>query len=218
MSYKFIYVVVEGQTEEGFIKKILNKYFEQFSIYLTPILIETSRTPKGSNKGGLINYSHLKRDIQKFLDQPQIYKVSTMIDYYGLPYNFPGINSVPNGDIYQKVEYLEKKFAEDINHPKFIPYIQIHEFEALLFSSINGFKSIISNSEEINKLQQIIDSYPNPEEINSGSDTHPSKRIKNIFPRYNKKLDSIDIIEVIGINVILEKCKHFKEWIEKLSS
>lgn len=216
MSYKFIYIVVEGQTEEEFIKRILDKYFEKFYIHLTPIIIETSRTPRKKHKGGLTTYLHLKKDILKLLPQSQIYKVSTMIDYYGLPEDFPGINSVPDGDIYQKVKYLEEKFAEDINNPKFIPYIQIHEFEALLFSSIDGFKSIISNLEVINKLQQIIDSYPNPEEINDNPDTHPSKRIENVFPDYNKMLHDIDIIESVGIEVILQKCKHFREWIEKL--
>ncbi|WP_457641812.1 DUF4276 family protein [Persephonella sp.] len=216
MSYKYIYIVVEGQTEEEFIKRILDKYFEKFSIHLIPIIIETSRTPRKKHKGGLTTYSHLKKDILKLLHQSHIYKVSTMIDYYGLPDDFPEINSIPNGNIYQKVEYLEEKLAEDINNPKFIPYIQIHEFEASLFSSIDGFKSIISNLEVINRLQQIIDSYPNPEEINDNPDTHPSKRIENVFPDYNKMLHDIDIIEAVGIEVILQKCKHFREWIEKL--
>lgn len=216
MSYKFIYIVVEGQTEEEFIKRILNEYFKKFSIHLTPIIIETSRTPRKKHKGGLTTYSHLKKDILNLLSQSYIYKVSTMIDYYGLPDDFPGINSVPDGDIYYKVQYLEENFAKDINNSKFLPYIQIHEFEALLFSSIDGFKSIISNSEVINRLQQIIDSYPNPEEINENPDTHPSKRIKNAFPEYNKMVHNVEVIETIGMDVILQKCKHFREWIKKL--
>jgi len=70
--------------------------------------------------------------------------------------------------------------------------------------------------EVINRLQQIIDSFPNPEEINDNPDTHPSKRIENVYPEYNKILHDIDIIEAIGIKVILQKCRHFREWIEKL--
>jgi len=116
LSYKFIYIVVEGQTEEEFIKRILNKYFDNFSIHLIPIIIETSRTPRRKHKGGLTIYSHLKEDILKLLHQSHIYKVSTMIDYYRLPDDFPGINSVPVGEIYRKVQYLEEKFAEDINN------------------------------------------------------------------------------------------------------
>ena len=216
MSYKFIYIVVEGQTEEEFIKRILGKYFEKFSIHLVPIIIETSRTPKKKHRGGLTTYSHLKKDILKLLPQSHIYKVSTMIDYYRLPDDFPGIDSVPDGNIYHKVQYLEQKLAEDINNSKFIPYIQIHEFEALLFSDIKGFQSIIPDDSIIAHLQKIIDRFPNPEEINNNPDTHPSQRIKKVFQDYNKVIHGKDIIESIGIEIILKKCKHFSEWIEKL--
>ncbi len=218
MSFKYIYVIVEGQTEEKFIKEVLNKYLENFSIYIHPILIETSRTPRRKHKGGLTTYSHLKNDILRLLHQSQIYKISTMIDYYGLPDDFPGINSILNGNIYERVDYLETKFSEDINNPKFVPYIQIHEFEALLFSNIEGFKAIINDKAKIEKLEAIIDLFPNPEEINDGIETHPSKRIEKIYPEYNKVKDGLDIISYIGVEIILEKCKHFRKWIEKLKN
>ncbi len=64
---RIIYVIVEGQTEEQFIKKILSNYFLEFQIYFKPIIIETSRTPHQKHKGGFVNYNHIKKDIQKVI-------------------------------------------------------------------------------------------------------------------------------------------------------
>ena len=62
--------------------------------------------------------------------------VTTMIDFYRLPTDFPGFggDEAKTGLSVDTVRYLEGKFKTAIGHPKFFPYIAIHEFEALLFS------------------------------------------------------------------------------------
>src|SRR6266446_415598 len=53
---------------------------------------------------------------------------------YKLPTDFPGFAQVKNfADPYQKVTHLEERLAADIADSRFIPYIQLHEFEGLLF-------------------------------------------------------------------------------------
>lgn len=115
----------------------------------------------------------------------------------------------------KKVEAMERSIASDINDRRFIPYIQLHEFEALLFSAPDGFKMYFDDniSEEI---QGIIDSFENPEEINSSPETAPSKRLIRIIPEYDKVLYGNIVALEIGLPVILEKCPRFRTWTDLL--
>jgi len=64
-----------------------------------------------------------------------------MIDLYKLPMDFPGKAAntrVPENPT-PYVEALEKEFAKAINDRRFIPYIQLHEYEALLFVDLDAF-------------------------------------------------------------------------------
>jgi hypothetical protein len=121
--------------------------------------------------------------------------------------------------------FLEKAIIEDLETEKgkefsnLLPYIQLHEFEALVFSSLGAIKSLYSNEDaKFNEFEQIIATYPNPEDINDSPQTAPSKRLKNdeLIRGYNKVNDGIMIIEEAGIDTILQKCSRFKSWVETL--
>lgn len=62
--------------------------------------------------------------------------------------------------------------------------------------------------------------FESKEDINCTSEGAPSKRIGRIYEsmnkKYNKVSDAVDIIELSGIETILEKCPRFKNWVEKL--
>lgn len=109
---------------------------------------------------------------------------------------------------------MEKVLKEDIDDRRFIPYIQLHEFEALLFSSDRGFKYF--SEEEIKKLAAIIDEFDNPEDINSNPESAPSKRLMKIVDNYDKVLFGNVMALEIGIDTILNKCPRFKAWTEEL--
>jgi len=216
-----IYVVVEGYTEERFIKDFFPLFFRDKNFYFQPIVLETSRTPQKKYKGGLNKYSQLKRDILRLLKQTHVSLVTTMIDYYNLPQDFPGKTTLPSGDIYRKVAFLEEEFFKDINHEKFMPYIQIHEFETLLFVDKIGFEVCYKNNKKVlNKIVQIFNQYPNPEEINDSPTGHPSARIEQIDDSFSKTLHGLEILKIIfkekGPEIFLQKCKHFSEWINKI--
>ena len=116
-----------------------------------------------------------------------------------------------------KVDKLEEFFGQDINDKRFIPYIQLHEFEALLFSSNRGFEKY--EEEKIYfKTKEIIESFKNPEDINSSPQTSPSKRLLAINPKYNKVIDGNIIALEIGIQTILKKCPRFNFWLNNLIS
>ena len=115
----------------------------------------------------------------------------------------------------EQVEEMEKCIKDDIKDHRFIPYIQLHEFEALLFSSNKGFETYFTKDNAL-ETQQIIDAFDNPEEINTTPSGAPSKRLLAIKDDYEKVIEGNLIALEVGMNEILIKCPRFKAWIEKL--
>jgi hypothetical protein len=215
-----LYLFAEGQTEQTFASTILNPHFADFEIYITPILIAHAKKGGVVHRGGGRNYLAMKNDICRFLQQEKEKNVffTTMIDLYSLPEKFPGfqdaqkVKHIP----YQYVQCIEQAFAKDINDPRFIPYVQLFEFETYLFSDPSHFSFFYNNSEkQISQLIAILNKKGNPELIDDGPQTAPSKRIIEQFPDYKKAkpVIGVQVADHIGINLIREKCQHFNEWI-----
>ena len=216
---KRLIIVVEGDTEKEFVDKVLSPYLYGKGLQsVNCFKIKHTR-------GGLTKYQHLKTDLINCVYESNVL-VSTLIDFYALPKDFPKNEEskkiVNKGD---RLSFLERAITEDLEtekgqaFPHLLPYIQLHEFEALVFSSIDAIKSLYSNEDaKFNALEQIITAYPNPEDINDSPQTAPSKRLKNnqLIKGYNKINDGIMIIEEAGIETILSKCPRFKTWVETL--
>ncbi len=210
---KRLYIIVEGQTEQEFVNSMISPYMQQYGIYnVTPVLIRTSKT----GRGGFVNYEHLKNDTKKLLFSIKTdFVVSMFVDFFRIP-------EVPQKDRWEKkathieqVEEMEQCIAEDINDRRFIPYIQLHEFEALLFSSNKGFETFFSETNAKN-TQQIINTFNNPEDINTSPKGAPSKRLLAIKDDYDKVIEGNLIALEVGFNEILARCPRFRAWIEKL--
>ena len=221
---KRILVLVEGQTEEHFVKELLvpNFSYAPYKIYFYPTIITTKTVKnKPDFKGGINSYEKVKSNLLKLFNDTSAKIITTMIDYYKLPTDFPGYKDMPNADFYGKVSYLEEKFKEDINNTRFVPYIQVHEFEAYLFSSSEGFNKVFLNknkNKELEKVNNIINQFNNPEAINEGSETAPSKRLSHIFKEYKKTLHGISIAKHLGLETIRKSCSHFNNWLKILES
>ncbi len=140
MSIVVINVLCEGQTEDLFAKMVLKEHLLQFGIVVKTVILTTSK--RKNAKGGLLNYQQAKRDLGILIKQhssktSEKHFFTTMFDLYALPNDFPGYSEVERiADCYQKVSKLEEKFAEDTPSRNFIPYIQLHEFEALVFCGL----------------------------------------------------------------------------------
>ncbi len=147
-------VIVEGQTEETFVRDLLAHEFGFKNIFFIARCIETSRKKSRKFRGGLLNYPKTKNDIVRWLKQDDTAIVTTMFDFYGLPDDFPGMNELAKfSSPYDIVNHLELELKKDIDFgDRFIPYIQLHEFEGLLFSDIEKIDKIMG---EIAYLGQI---------------------------------------------------------------
>lgn len=152
-------------------------------------------------------------------DKDPSFRVSTMIDLYALPSNFPRYEEAKEvQNIYKKVEFLEAALFDDINDSRFIPYIQVHEFEALIFADPSKLEIDYLGHEEGIKDLVALSKKHKPEEINDNPETAPSKRIKQAVPTYDKCFSAASTTKEIGLDVMRSKCKHFDEWLTKLES
>lgn len=215
---KRLVIIVEGDAEESFINNVLSPYFNSFGIYN---YIQCYKI-KHSN-GGLSKYSHLKKDIVNTLYENDVV-VSTLVDFYRIPSDFPGYNESLSYDKHSdQVNYLESKIKEDIEltqnrvFENLVPYIQLHEFETFIFSDIMGVDALFDQSEyDRREFINITRQYENPEDINNGVNTAPSVRLKKIIKGYDKVLFGIEIIQNLGVDLIREKCPRFNSWIQNL--
>lgn len=216
MDTKKILILVEGQTELGFIKHVLSAYVGK-NIQLVPTIHTTKIVKSGTNfKGGVTTYHRIEKEIFNLLADSSACAVTTMFDYYGLPHDFPGFWD-KTGNCYEQIMQLEKAFADKVANNKFVPYIQLHEFEALLFSAPEVIDKIMSGKQLTNSnLKKIRENYRTPEDINDDPITAPSKRIEGEYSDYQKTLHGQTISEEIGITKIMQECKHFGEWIQKI--
>lgn len=230
---KRLYIYVEGQTEESFVnlqlrEYLINKFSKQIST-VVPLLIPNK---KGSylrkHKGGYnprTGYSIMMDFMTRKIKQDPTALYSTMFDYYAFPSDCPVLEiSKAETDIYRKAQIIEENMKQDVmnriySFVEFVPYIQMHEFEALLFSGVQTFKiSLGVTEDQLNALIQIQESYNTPEHINDSTETAPSKRLEGIIPGYQKTLDGINTVTLMTIHEIRGKCVHFDQWLKLLEN
>lgn len=225
-------LVVEGSTEETFVKKVLSEHLSSFNIFLTPRLVMTKQCGKTGTirRGGITRYEIAARDITKWLKQdksPDCF-VTTMIDLYGLPKDFPGMDEiVPGMTPLEKVELLEFRLAEDVqqrmgesfNPARFIPYFQLHEFEALVFADPGKLRiEFLGQDSAIGRLEKMAAEFECPEDINDDPMNAPSKRIIRELPSYGdiKSAAGPIVAGSIGLPKLRSSCPHFNQWVGKI--
>lgn len=220
-----LYLFAEGQTEQTFADILIQPHLAQYQVFIKTILIAHAKKNGKVHRGGGRNYLPMKNDILRFIKQEKSADVffTTMIDLYAIHPDFPGLDeaNLAYQNPVERVEFLEKKFAEDIDNPRFIPYIQLHEYEAYLFSDPNCFEYLYpEETNKIQRLQQIANQYQTPEFINDGQETAPSKRIIAEFPDYQKAKRTFgpQLAQEIGLPTIRSRCFHFDQWLLKLES
>jgi len=226
MSSVEIYVVVEGPTEQTFVRDVLAPHMAPGKVYLHPALIG-----KPGHKGGDIRFDKAKNDIGNFLRQRDDTYITTMFDYFRIDSEWPGkadaLRQVKNGTAFtasQKAETLETATRTEIvrifpgcgSENRFVPYIEMHEFEALLFSDadILADKTLI----DVALIRKILEKCDNPEEINDDPANAPGKRLESLKVGYRKIAMGKTISEAIGIAGIRKQCPHFNDWLTKLEN
>jgi hypothetical protein len=204
------------------------KHFAAMNIFVSARKIKTGwdRINNKPAKGGLLKYIKFRNDVLRWI-QSDNGRANTFytsfIDLYAFPRDAESpytaqIQSIV--DPYQRIAALENAIGQNINHPNFIPYVQLHEFEALLLVEPDRLLTMYPDGQTgITRLKRDIGN-TNPEEINESPQTAPSKRIINHLPNYQGQKAQVGplVAEDIGLNLLRQKCPHFNEWINKLEN
>lgn len=209
---KTVIIICEGPTEDVFCSNLLSQYLQNSCRIEIRLL------------GGNCNWQRIKDMAEKALKQQKNALVTTFFDYYGVKTKkFPnwketlGINKA---NVRERIEILENGMLEEIDSNlryRFIPYVQLHEFEALLFNNIEVFDEMFEFEQyDRAELLNVFNEFPDPEMIDQGTETSPSHRLIKIIPAYRKVIQGNAIAEKIGIEQIRQKNKHFNDWIEQL--
>lgn len=116
---------------------------------------------------------------------------------------------------------LENAMLNDVDanfQHRYVPYIQLHEFEAILFTDFKAYDYLFSKHEfhDYESFKRIFESYENPEMIDDNKYTCPSARLERHLPEYKKPLFGSLIAQQIGLAEIRRKCVHFDGWLSKL--
>jgi len=220
-----IIAIVEGQTEQVFIRNQLAAHLAGRGV-----TIYSRLSGKARGHGGVRKWETARRDVIRTLKEKRY--VTTMFDFYGLPFDWPGRQEAAGLSWEQKGSCVENAILDDLaavvghdfDRRQFIPYVQVHEFEALLFSDVGILAERVaclarcSVGQLSGKLEEICRDAGNPEAINDNYDTCPSRRIAGLVYGYRKLLHGPGVAKAIGLDVIRRQCKHFNEWLEKLES
>ena len=172
-------------------------------------------------------WSTVRREIANHLKEDPGCLATTMVDYYGMPETgpraWPGrLQATRHGSSSERASTVEDALSKDIafemgsdfDQKRFIAYVAMHEFEALLFSDCDRFGQGIGRPELTHRFQEIRDQFASPEEIDDSPDTAPSKRVAELVPGYQKPLmGSLASIQV-GLDAIRSACPHFRRWLE----
>lgn len=100
---------------------------------------------------------------------------------------------------------------------RLVPFVMLHEFEALLFSDCRRFAEGVEQRRAFRALQAIRDSFDTPEQIDDSPEGAPSKRVQAVIPGYQKPLMGILASLEIGVSTMRKECPHFADWLERLT-
>lgn len=215
-------VHVEGHTEESFVNEVLAPHLlgHGFATVRAGFI--------GGGRGGITSWTIAQRDIVNHLRDDPTCVATTMVDYYGLPRTgtaaWPGraeTAELPDGDKPGAIEErLAASVAEEMgaafDRNRFVPYVMMHEFEALLFSDCAAFAEAIARPHLREALQEIRDAFASPEEIDDSPNSAPSKRVQALVAGYQKPWMGTLAALAVGLDAMRVACPHFGRWLNRL--
>lgn len=220
-DYIEVIAIVEGKTEQVFVESVLAPYLAQKQIYIL-----ATQVSKPGEKGGDVRFVKVERDLGNHLKQRANTYVTTLVDYYGVK-EWPGLESLgQNLTPAQIAAHLNQATQDKVNRlfpeqrpaERFIPFMLIHEFEALLFSDSEMLASELGIDEK--EVKAVLAECGEPEAINNSLQTAPSKRLDkwSKYGKFGKTTTGISIANRIGIPKMREKCPLFDNWLGQLES
>ena len=194
-------VVAEGQTEVEFVGKVLADHLRQAGVEPTAIPLRGNVSVQTlSNR---MRYAYWSFDA-----------VTSLVDFYG----FRGKGETTVAALEDRIGQLVQSLIGNAWHAgKVIPYVQKHEFEALLFADTDAFAAINASVDAVAQLAA-TQGEAAPEDIDDSPESAPSKRIAEIMPHYHKVRDGVDVAAAVGLTAMRSACPRFNAWLTRLEA
>jgi Domain of unknown function (DUF4276) len=192
-------VLVEGQTEERFVGECLGPYLAA---------------------KGLGSYSQVRRELGFLLHDTGASVITTLLDYYALPPEFPGMADRSARSPKDRFMHVEAAWAASVGDTRFVPHLALHEFEAWVYAAPACLEPWMFDDDVtiIAAIAAVASVHSTPEDIDEGRETAPSKRLRSAFAGYQKTLHGPLAVTAIGIDRIRAVCPHFARWLDHLEA
>lgn len=214
MNMPRLIFIVEGDSEQRFINEHLVSYLSLKFPGVSMHAQKVTTNRKKNVKGGNVNYELLKNEIRRTYAQGGVL-ITTFMDFFRLPTDYPGYTQ--DVKLITQIEDAIRVDCSNIIPPtSFLPYIQKHEFESLLFANSAGFSKVV-NAAEMNEILNVLKKFSNPEDINGSPETAPSKRLLSIF-NYKKVYVSALVMKDVDIDALRKRCPRFDAWVGRLET
>lgn len=235
MIRKTVFCIVEGQTENAVLKKLVAPHLGARGIgFHLPIV----RVGRGRGGVRFLNANTLYDQIRAFLRDHRQPVVTTFFDYYAFPageskgWEFVAKSkadvSFRGGEVVAEMieKEIHRRAVDGIDLPnvesRLIPYVQLHELEALFFAEPDKMASTFGSPSLANTFAEAVATCGGCEKINDRPQKAPSKRIQAAFPSYIKGRSDLAhgprIAEKLDLAIVRKKCPRFNEWLTKLET
>jgi hypothetical protein len=217
---KRLFIYVEGMTEEIFVERILWHYLINHGVRVErPLAAKKDFDPAGP-RGGFTNWPAMEADMRDwFADHPDSEtteaRFTTLLDLYALPAEVPGYPGLRAATTEAHVVAIEAAIQAQLAEPRFYPYLQRHESEALLLAHPASLAAIFPGSAPALATLEAAIAGQNPEDINHGRDTHPAARIGMAIPDYDelKASHAFWVAADVGLERMRNRCPRFHSWL-----
>ncbi len=225
MARATLFIVVEGYSEAGFFKPFLAAHLGALGIDLHVPVVGT-----GNAKGGMKyrSFDAVCHELGYFLADRRRPFVTTFFDYYGLPSGHRlGWDFVPGTKQSHGVDGIEARLREGVQATsagaeRFIPYIQMHELEALFYAQPAILAEVVGTPEQAQAFADIVAGCGGCEAIDDSPSTAPSKRLQRLCPRYIKGRSAAAHSPRLGAQLDLPAvraaCPRFHVWLTQLEA
>ncbi len=223
LRMKRLYLTVEGQTEATFAQSVLTPHLAGFNVFLGPPRFTGLRARRGGRipRGGLLSkFAPTFQDMRDWLKQDQSAEArfSLMVDLYSLPHDFPGYDAgMAQAAGTKQAIALEKSLADELGDARFIPYLQVHEFECVVLAdpcASCGALRVPESAARIamRRMCRLCDAG----RYQSWPPFASERRIKQRIPAYDENVAGPLLAGDIGLSTLRQTCPHFGEWLRRL--
>lgn len=214
-----VLALVEGLTEFNFVRDVVAPELALRGIRMIPRLVMTSNTPAGRHrKGGSVTYARIRKQLHALCGDSSAALVTTLFDLYAVPRETPGLLDAPRSPPHERVAHVERAIHRDVGRGNLRVYLQLHEFEALLFADIARLVDALPDTRAVPRLLRARDEFPSPEHIDDHPATRPSQRLLDAEPRYRKPLHGPITASAIGFAKLRAECPHFRDWLSDVEN